>query len=352
MRSHSFLRAGLVALTFVLCALFASAAPIELPTLQSLSPPRNHNCIKHPAACIIDRRELDVEERSLDINSRSLTPPGFHLTIRKDIDHPATHVPRGIFDAIGNAFKNVGEGIKNVAQKVGNGVKTAVNKVANGAKTVVKKAADTAKKVVKKAGNVAKTVAKKVVNGAKTVAKKVANGAKKVVNGAKKVAQKVANGAKNVAKKVADGSKNAANKVADVAKKDGPMAGKFGLKILSTAQSVASKGVKFIPGVGTAASLALKAGSMGTDIASNAIQAKLPDNMQQGMNIMDKIEHPLSGTAGAVLDAIPRDIDEADLELLSREDFDWEPEIREWNEWEQRDWEQWGTRGWEYDNEM
>jgi len=158
--------------------------------------------------------------------------------------------------------------------------------------------------------------------------------------------------------------------------------------VVSTAQSLASKAAKFIPVIGKPISAALTAASAGTNAASNAIHANLGKKLEKGMNVMDKIRNPVSGAAGAVIGALRRDLDDSELELLSRDwnfedvlemreylaERDWnefegrdgeydlearddldfdardeshEWEAREWNEWDERDWEQWDAREWE-----
>jgi hypothetical protein len=113
-------------------------------------------------------------------------------------------------------------------------------------------------------------------------------------------------------------------------KTTGAKVAKFGLQVMSTAESVGAKVAKFIPGVGKAVSTALNVESKVTGFASNAIHAKLSPKLQKGMNIMNKIQHPVSeyhrfflseyfgqnidlfvrytgGAAGAVIDALKRD---------------------------------------------
>lgn len=77
-------------------------------------------------------------------------------------------------------------------------------------------------------------------------------------------------------------------------KHNGGKIAKFGLKVMSTAASVGSKVAKFIPGVGKPISTALKVESKLEDMASNAIHADLGSQLNQGMSVMDKIQHPIS----------------------------------------------------------
>jgi hypothetical protein len=121
---------------------------------------------------------------------------------------------------------------------------------------------------------------------------------------------------------------SAAQKVGNFVKTTGAKVAKFGLQVTSTAASVGAK--VFIPGVGKTVSTALNVESKVTGFASNAIHAKLSPKLQKGMNIMNKIQHPVSeyhrfflseyfgqnidlfvrytgGAAGAVIDALKRD---------------------------------------------
>jgi hypothetical protein len=162
---------------------------------------------------------------------------------------------RGFFSGLKKAFSKVGNGIKHTVKKVGNGIKQAV------------------KQTVKKAGNVVKHVAQGVKN--------------------------VAKGVKNAVKKVAQPFVKAASWV----KKNGAAIAKVtkaGLKVMSTATSVGSRVASFIPGVGTLVSQGLKAASSGLNKGSNAI----PGNLGRFGNVMDKVQHPIGGAGGAVLDAI------------------------------------------------
>jgi hypothetical protein len=108
---------------------------------------------------------------------------------------------------------------------------------------------------------------------------------------------------------------------------------------MSTVESVASKVVSFIPGVGKVLSKGLKYVSYGLDKGSNAIRADV-NGFGNAMNVMDKIQHPLSecmtmllvacrtpgvtfvsagGAGGQVLDAIfRRGVGDSDGPILYR----------------------------------
>lgn len=86
---------------------------------------------------------------------------------------------------------------------------------------------------------------------------------------------------------------------------------KFALKVVSTAASVVGRVISFIPGVGKVVGKDFYGISKGLDVASNAIPAKLDPKLEKGMAIMPKIQRPVSGAAGAALDAIlKRDLGE------------------------------------------
>jgi hypothetical protein len=115
----------------------------------------------------------------------------------------------------------------------------------------------------------------------------------------------------------------AAKKVGHFIKTTGAVVAKFGLKIISTAQKIASKVVSFIPGVGKVIGKAMEGASAATNAISNRIHVKLPGRLQKGMNTMNKIQK-ISGY-------VPRDLSEHNLD--SREDF-YDLEEREWEDWE------------------
>jgi hypothetical protein len=122
----------------------------------------------------------------------------------------------------------------------------------------------------------------------------------------------------------------AVQKVGHFVKTTGAKIAKFGLEVVSTAASIGSKIAKFIPVVGKAVSTALNVESKVTGLASNAIHVDLGAKLDKGMQIMNKIQHPVSeyhrfflseyfgqnidlfvrrtgGALGAVVDALRRD---------------------------------------------
>jgi len=214
-----------------------------------------------------------------------------------------TLVRRSIFTKIKDAFQKAGSAIKSGFQKMGNGIKSGFQKMASGIKNVAQKVGSGIKNVAQKVGNGIKSVAQKVGSGIKSVAQKVGSGiksvAQKVGNGIKNVAQKVGNGVKTAVKVVGNGLKTAGKWV----KENGAKIAKAGLKIISTVGSVVGRVASFIPGVGKVVSKGLKYASAGLDKASDAIHANL-GGFGKAMNVMDKIEHPLSGVGGQVLDNV------------------------------------------------
>ena len=85
----------------------------------------------------------------------------------------------------------------------------------------------------------------------------------------------------------------AAKKVGHFAKEVGAKVAKFGLEVVSTAQSVAAKAAKFIPGIGKPISAALTGMSKATSVASDKIHANLGSKLQKGMDVMKKIQNPV-----------------------------------------------------------
>ncbi|KAF8886073.1 hypothetical protein CPB84DRAFT_1850216 [Gymnopilus junonius] len=87
----------------------------------------------------------------------------------------------------------------------------------------------------------------------------------------KHAVKRAANKIKKGVKKVGKGFQKAAHYL----KENGAKIGKFGLKILAATASAAGRLTKFIPGVGTAVSMALKGVAMGANIASDKIHVHL-----------------------------------------------------------------------------
>lgn len=86
---------------------------------------------------------------------------------------------------------------------------------------------------------------------------------------------------------------SAVQKVGNFVKTTGAKIAKFGLQVLSTATSIASKVAKFIPVVGKVVSTALKAESKVEEIASDAIHVQLSKKLTTGISVLKKIQHPV-----------------------------------------------------------
>jgi gas vesicle protein len=292
----NFSRAGSLALftlfihSFILLFTFAAPVAVAPPTSISITAPNSY-ALNNPFPQVLSGSLSKRDSfRSSSHVFRSIEESEIEILVRR----------KSIGAKIRDAFKKVGNGIKKGFQKVGQGIKHVAKKIGNGIKTAAKKV-----------GNGIKHVAKKIGNGIKTAAKKVGNGIKHV-------AKKVGNGIKHVAKKIGHGIKTAAKKVGHFVKTTGAKIAKFGLKVLSTAQSVAAKVAGFIPGIGKPIGKALKAASMGTNALSNRIHVSLGSKLDKGMRVMDKIRNPVSGAGGAVLDAILRR-EEGDEWVIHRE---------------------------------
>ncbi|KAF8996163.1 hypothetical protein BDQ17DRAFT_1544896 [Cyathus striatus] len=346
MHSHTFLRAGLIALTLALCALFASAVPVPSASLTCAD--------THPQSCIVTKPKPNfaLAEHSEGIANvivkRSSTVHAEHLALREDIDQVTLVRRKSIFTKIKEGFKKLGKKIKSGFQKFGKKVKTGFQKFGKKVKTGFQKA-----------GKAIKTGFKASISADKNKAgKAIKTGFQKAGKAIKKVAKKVGNGIKTAAKKVGHFVKTTGAKVA-----------KFGLKVLSTVESIGAKVAGFIPGIGKPISTALKAVSTGTNAASNAIHVDLGKKLDKGMKVLDKIRNPVSGAAGAALNAVlKRDFDDSELEEVVSRDWDSEDsflEMREdyleergeWDEFEERDEEpyeleardgshEWEARGW------
>lgn len=112
--------------------------------------------------------------------------------------------------------------------------------------------------------------------------------------------QKVGHAIKSGFQKAGRAIKSAAQKVGHFVKTTGAKIAKFGLKIISTAQSLASHVVRFIPGIGQAASAALKAESAGLNKASESIHVSLGKKLDKGMKVMSAMSDPEGTAAHAI----------------------------------------------------
>jgi hypothetical protein len=117
--------------------------------------------------------------------------------------------------------------------------------------------------------------------------------------------------------KIKDGFKKAGRaikkgfqKVGTFIKKTGAKIAKFGLKLVAAAASVASKALKFIPGVGTALGMAVKGVAMGANAASNKIHAnlgklgKVTKGLDYVINPLGSLAKGKGGKAGKALSSI------------------------------------------------
>jgi hypothetical protein len=313
----------------------ALAAPVSVPVTPEISPVQRKRELQDDSGLFM-RQNVPFTVFDARINTptpsysrvRNPTKSRYVSTLKASTERePEVIVSRSFFGNIGNAFKKVGGAIKSGVQKVGNGIKNVAQKVGGGVKNAAQKVGNVAKKV----GGGIKNVAKQVGNGVKKVAQKVGNGVKKVAqkvgNGVKNVAQKVGNGVKKVAQKVGNGVKAGAKWV----KANGAKIAKGGLKVLATVSSVAGRVANFvpIPGVNKMMSKGLKYASAGLDKGSDAIKADL-GGFGKAVNVMNKIQHPLSGAGGQVLDAILKRDDVVEEPVFHR-DLDYFVEEREFD---------------------
>jgi hypothetical protein len=76
-------------------------------------------------------------------------------------------------------------------------------------------------------------------------------------------------------------------------KNNGAKIAKVGLKAVAAATKIASYAAVVIPGIGEPVGKTLGTISKVSDFASSKIPAKLSPGLEKGMNILDKVEHPL-----------------------------------------------------------
>jgi hypothetical protein len=119
----------------------------------------------------------------------------------------------------------------------------------------------------------------------------IKKGFQKAGSAIKKGFQKVGGAIKAGAQKVKQGFQTAGRFI----KKYAPVVAKFGLKVISAAQSVAARVVKYIPVIGKPLSEVLKVESKGLNMASNAIHANLPSSLKKGTQVLDDIRDPFGG---------------------------------------------------------
>jgi len=145
-----------------------------------------------------------------------------------------------------------------------------------------------------------KGAVKKVGNSVKKGVKKVGGAVKKAVHAVKKGVHKVVSHVRNAAKKVVHFVKQNGLKIA-----------KVGLKAVAAATKVASHVAGLIPGVGTSVGKALAGVSKVADFTGSKIHVSLGSKLDKVMKVMDRIQHPIGGTAGKILDTVlKRDMDE------------------------------------------
>jgi hypothetical protein len=151
------------------------------------------------------------------------------------------------------------------------------------------------------------TAGKKIKEGFQTAGKKIKQGFQKVKQGFQTAGRKIKEGFQTAGKKMKEGFVKAGKWIKDT----GAKVAKFGLKVVSTAASVVGHVASFIPGVGKAISKGLSGVSKLADFASDKIHANLGAKLNKGMDVMNKIEHPLS-------EHLPCFVFKGDLTYLAR----------------------------------
>jgi len=281
--------------------------PSHIPTRQDVHF-RDNNLFRRAALQnVLVSNEAEPVHGALKVSAAREPQPVRRRGMFSGITNAVHKIGSGISHAaqkVGNAVKKAGGAVKQAVQKVGNGVKHAVKNVAQKAGNVVKQAVHKVKsgikQVAQKASSGIRQAAQKVKSGITHAVQKVGNSVKQAAQGVKKVAQKVGNAVKKVAQPVMQAASWVNKNRASIAK-----GAKIGLKVMSTVTSVAGRVANFlpIPGAGKALSKGLKVASSAMDKGSDAIPGNL-GSFGKAMSVMDKIQHPIDGPAGEVLDAI------------------------------------------------
>jgi hypothetical protein len=104
---------------------------------------------------------------------------------------------------------------------------------------------------------------------------------------------------KSIFTKIKQGFQKAAHAVKTFVQHTGAKIAKFGLKLVAAGASVVSKALKFIPGVGTGLSMAVKGVAMGANAASNKIHANLGGKLGKVSKGLDDVINPFGAAANA-----------------------------------------------------
>lgn len=320
---------------------------------------------------------------SYDRSNDSIHRRSFIDNIKKGFQNFGNKIKQG-FQKVGNAFKNAGQKIKQGFQKVGQAFKHAGNKIKQGfqkagqalkhvgnkikqgfqkvghalkhvgqkIKQGIQHAGHKIKQAFHKVGKAFKHVGNKIKQGFQHVGNKIKHAFHKVKQAFHHAGQKIKQGFQHAGKKIKEGFqkvghalKHAGHKIKEGfvkaghwIKENGAKVAKFGLKVISTVASVASKVAKFIPGIGKPISTALDIGSKLTNLASKHIHADLPDNLKKHMDNMDKVQNPIGGVAGKILEVLKRD-ETPTGELVERDLAESNLFARGMHEFDERAWE-------------
>ncbi|KAF8891947.1 hypothetical protein CPB84DRAFT_1748811 [Gymnopilus junonius] len=193
---------------------------------------------------LYDERDLDKIEygygRYLDEDTRRLQA-AFHKV--KEGFQKFGHIMKKGFQKVGQGLKKFGGMVKSGFQKAGHAIKSGFQKAGH---AITSKGGHAIKKGFQIAGHAIKKGFQKVGQFIKTTGAKIA---------------------------------------------------KFGLKIVAAVASVAAKVIKFIPGIGTAASMGLKGLAIGASKASDKIHANLGSKLEKATHGMDYVINPMGSAA-------------------------------------------------------
>ncbi|EDR11197.1 uncharacterized protein LACBIDRAFT_384346 [Laccaria bicolor S238N-H82] len=282
-------RAGLVCLIFFfLCAGLASSAPVPervSSNIESFAARYDHDLdVRFLDFDLLEGRDNLLDERDLDLlddelYARNTAPHTEQLYRRTSI---FTKIKQG-FQKLGrkikSGFQKAGAAIKKGFQKFGQKVKSGFQKAGAAIKTGFQKFGQKAKAGFQKAGAAIK-------KGFQTFGQKAKAGFQKAGKAIKKGFQKVGQFIKTTGAKIA----------------------KFGLKIVSAAAGVLGTVARFIPGIGTGLSAALKGVQKGTDAASNAIHANLGSKLEKGMKALNIIGDPIGAGIKAAAKGVAKKV--------------------------------------------
>ncbi|KAF8970791.1 hypothetical protein BDZ97DRAFT_1753593 [Flammula alnicola] len=242
---------------------------------------------------ILNDRELDAEENKYfkcDYDDLSLFDER-----EFDIDDDEYYKRDGS-DLHMLRSRSLWDKIRSGFQRAGNTIRKGFNRVKSG----FQKASRTIQSGLQRAGGAIRNRFQKVGGGVSNGFQKVRAGFQKGGGVIRNGFQKAGQGFRTAAGAMKKGFGIAGNAI----RKNIGKVAKFGLKVLAAGATMASKVVKFIPGIGTGVSMALKGVAKGANIASKEIHADLGSQLDKASNGLDYVINPMGSVeklaAGAV----------------------------------------------------